>query len=130
MRRLTINGRPVAVWFEQRDDMTTALSKYCTKGYSLPMRTLSVTAILETGDCPILDMPIEKTEETLKLGYAVLYITREKKDRHGIDHNHHLNRLQSWRKQYPGLVAFGSRKDEGWKILPEHSAKFEELGYS
>jgi hypothetical protein len=130
MRKLTIDGKPVVVWFEKRQDMVMAISKYCLSKYVWTKDIEAVAKLSAVDHVPMIECPIEQLERVLKLGYPVLICIQQRKDKYGIERNPLLNRIQGWRYQYPGLVAFGSRKDECWRILEEHAESFDLLGYS
>jgi len=117
MRKLTIGGKPVAVWFERHDDMVMAIKEYCLSKYVWTTKLESVAKLSHVGHVPMVECPIEDLEILLKDGYPVLICIQEHKDRNGVELNPLVNRIHSWRLQYPGLVAFGSRKEEGWRIL-------------
>lgn len=130
MRSLTINGVPVVVWFEKHSDAVMATKEYATSKYVWTKDVGSVAKLCTVGHVPILECPIEDLESVLEQGYPVLVCIQERKDAHGIERNPLLNRIHSWRLQYPGMVSFGSRPDECWKIVREHAESFELLGYS
>lgn len=130
MRKLTIDGKPVTVWFERHDDLVMAIKEYCLDGYMWTKTWPPAYSMMQDGRNPLMEGDIVEMERFLKDGQPVLFCIHQRKDKYGVECNPLVNRLQGWIKQYPGLVAFGSRKTETWRIVQEHAEAFDLLGYS
>lgn len=140
MRKLTINGKPIAVWMETQADVERALSVYgenCNRDYVKADNVEAVKTAIACGLVPIFHCPIEDVENQLfPYQHPVLFCIEQFQVRMQGSENPLKQMLYRWRMVYTGLVAFGespnlaSGERSVWGIPHHHSANFEAFGYS
>lgn len=132
MRQLTIDGKPVVVWFGTTDDLGLVLGRHLEVGGCYAEVELNhIVYLIAHSLQPLISCPIDKTERLLAAGIPVLYCFAKPEHPHeGMDPHPEIQQLRHWKIKYPGLVIYGSSEGGASKVPALHSEKFEEYGYS
>lgn len=140
MRRLTIEGKPIAIWMEFQGDVDRALKEYGELGavdYVPAKSAEDARAVVESGKVPVFHCPIEDVEMQLfPWRIPVLFcISKFSFKTQGGD-NPLKAKLYRMRMCNTGLVAFGESPDlysgerSVWGIPYHQTMNFKEFGYS
>jgi hypothetical protein len=140
MRKLTIEGRPIAIWMETQGDVDRALKEYEDleiKNYVPAKGIGQVMTALGCGLVPVFHCPFEDVEKELfPYKHPVLFCIATWDHRTLGGDNPLKEKLYRLRLRNTGLVAFGespclySGERSVWGIPHHHVMNFKEFGYS
>lgn len=139
MKKLTIEGKAIAVWMETQADADHALTVYgenCNRDYVAAKDVEQVRTAIACGLVPVFSCPIDETLVLLSHGQPVLYCIQKFNNKMQGNDNPLKHKLYQWRMQYAGMVAYGespnlySGERSVWGIPHHHAMNFFEFGYS
>lgn len=139
MRKLTIDGKPIAVWMETQADVDKALEIFgenCNRDYVAAKDVEAVRTAIACGLVPVISCPFEDMQTLLEHGQPVLFCIEKFQMKMQGNDNPLKQKLYRLRMVHTGMVAFGESPNLAtgertvWGIPHHHSANFAAFGYS